>query len=406
MSAATEQKERFHFLDGLRGIAATMIVIHHAFTAQVIKLVAHLKIAVLTDFFTYFTQSGVDLFFVLSGVVLLRPYLRKQREFKTADYFYRRAKRIYPPYFVALLFGAFVVWFNNAFPTWYNSNGLRIQFSWLELGKELFIVSFSGNYFNLAWWSLQIEILFYVLAPFVIFIFPAQDKIHTRRISLSIIITIVIVFFLQNFFTDHFSRLYSYTYQVATIGKFIEYPLCFLLGVFLAAKDFNLRQGIYFICSGIILVTGGLMMFRYAPVYLAGTYAGYKVVQNGLKQPAWIYLSFMHAGYGLFYAGVIVFAFNLVSFKKFLSKPIMIWLGERSYSLFLIHFSVFYLVDNIISHFTTDRNAWYGVLTRGIGIPLGLFAAMLLFYFVERKQARGLLTGNMFWPWQAKKLIT
>src|SRR5579872_2593191 len=111
MTATAEQKERFHFLDGLRGIAATMIVIHHAFTAQVIKLVAHLKIAVLTDFFTYFTQSGVDLFFVLSGVVLLRPYLRKQRKFKTADYFYRRAKRIYPPYFVALLFGAFVVWF-------------------------------------------------------------------------------------------------------------------------------------------------------------------------------------------------------------------------------------------------------------------------------------------------------
>ncbi len=407
MSVATEQKERFHFLDGLRGIAASMIVIHHAFTAQIIKAVAHLKVPVLTDFFTYFTQSGVDLFFVLSGVVLLRPYLRKQREFKTADYFYRRAKRIYPPYFFALLFGALVVWLNNTFPTWYNVNGLTAQFSWPETFRELFIVSFNGSYYNLAWWSLQIEIMFYLAAPLIIFVFPIQDKITSRRIMLSILITLAVIFLLQNLFTEYFEffhNFYSYTYQVPAFGKFIEYPLCFLLGVYLAAKDFSLKQGLYFAVSGICLLIAALVMFRYAPVFLAGTFAGYEVIQMGVKQPAWIYLSFMHSGYGLFYAGVIILAFNKGSFKKFLSKPIMIWLGERSYSLFLIHFSVFYLTDNIISHFTTDRNAWYGILTRGIGIPLGLFAAMLLFHFVERRQARGLLTGNLFWPWQVGKL--
>ena len=53
---------------------------------------------------------------------------------------------------------------------------------------------------------------------------------------------------------------------------------------------------------------------------------------------------------------------------------------------------------------TTDRNAYYGLMTRGIGVPLALFAAMLLFYFMERKQARGLLTGTMFWPWQVRRL--
>ncbi len=400
MNVVADTKERFHFLDGLRGIAALMIVIHHAFTAHVLKLVGYLKIRVLTDFFAYFTQSGVDLFFVLSGVVLLRPYLRGQREFNTTDYFLRRAKRIYPPYFFALLFGAFVVWFNNTFPTWYNVDGLRVQFSWWETLKETLIFNFDGIYYNLAWWSLQIEVFFYLLVPFIVFAFPARNKVTMRKLVVSVTVTLAAIFLLQNVFTEYASRVYSYTYQVATLGKFIEYMLCFLLGVFLAARDFNAKQGNYFLLAGGVMITGALVMFRYGPDLLSGSYLGYEVVQNGKLQPAWIYLSFMHSGYGLLYAGVIVLAFNVKSFKTFLSKPIMIWLGERSYSLFLIHFSVFYLVDNITSHFMGGRIALYGIITRGVGIPLALLAAMLLFHFVERRQARGLMTGNSFWPWQ------
>ncbi len=80
----------------------------------------------------------------------------------------------------------------------------------------------------------------------------------------------------------------------------------------------------------------------------------------------------------------------------------MIWFGERSYSIFLVHFSVFYLVDNFVSHFTPERNAMYGILTRAIGVPLALFCAMLLFHFVERRQAKGLMTDTKFWPWQVR----
>jgi len=388
MSIATDKKERFHFLDGLRGIAAAMIVIHHAFTSHIVDFFNHFKLRFLGIAWMYFTQSGVELFFVLSGVVLLRPYLRKQKKFRTLDYFYRRIKRIYPPYFFALIFGAFVVWFNNKYATWYNLKGLRVKFSWPETFRELFIINFDGTYYNLAWWSLQIEILFYVVAPFILFVFPQRDRVNTRRLVVSICATLIITFLLQMLFTDYVFRLYSYTYQLAAFGKFIEYPLCFLLGVYLAARDFSIRQGIYFFCSGIILILSGLFLIKDA----------------GHNPQSWIYLSVLNGGYGLFYAGVIVLAFNKESFKRYLGKPIMIWLGERSYSLFLIHFSVFYLIDNIVSHFLTDRNAFYGILTRGIGVPFALFAAMLLFYFVERKQARGLLTGDMFWPWQVRRL--
>jgi peptidoglycan/LPS O-acetylase OafA/YrhL len=382
ISQKKDAQERFHFLDGLRGIAASMIVIHHAFSSNIARFLDGHGMHFLGNFLLNFTQSGVDLFFVLSGVVLLRPYLRKERKLKIPEYFKRRIKRIYPPYFFALLFAAVVIWFNSAYPTWYNEKGMRVTFSWLETLKEAVIINFDGKYYNLAWWSLQIEILFYILVPLVIFVFPSQEKINNRRLVFTIFATLTIALLLQLFFTEYFSSLYSVTYYVLTIGKFVEYPVCFLLGVFLATKDFSLRHAWLFMLTGFIFIVSGILLIK----------------------SSLLYFSVIHSGFGLVYAGVITLAFNAQSLKKFLSKPGMIWLGERSYSLFLIHFSVFYLTDNIVSHFTSERNAYYGILTRGIGIPMALFAAMLLFYFVERRQARGLLTGNMFWPWQARQL--
>ncbi len=379
MSEPAVKEERFHFLDGLRGIAASLIVIHHAFTANIVKLFDHLNLHIVGYYFQNFTQSGVDLFFVLSGVVLLRPYLRKQRQFKVGNYFARRVKRIYPPYFFALLFASFVIWFNNQYPTWYNKNGLRARFFWWETIKEAAIINLDGQYYNLAWWSLQIEIVFYLLAPLFIFIFPRQDRLNGRNIAIAIVITVMSTIGLQLLFTDHLAIIYSLTYNTATIGRFIEYPLCFLMGVLLAAKDFSNRYAQYFILSGLVLI--GCAWLHIVP-YMQTHYT-----------------QFVHPGFALVYAGVIILAFNMRSYSRWLDTPAMIWLGERSYSLFLVHFSVFYLTDNIISHFTSERDTTYALLTRLVGIPIALFAAMLLFHFVERRQARGLVTGDAFWPW-------
>ncbi len=392
--AITNKQERFHFLDGLRGIASTMIVIHHAFSSNIALFFIRHNLPLIGMFLRLFTQSGVDLFFVLSGVVLLRPYLRKQRTFNVPDYFWRRLKRIYPPYFFALLIGAGIVYFNNAFPTWYNVRGFHMGFSWLEMFKEAFIINFDGNFFNLAWWSLGIEILFYMIVPLIIFTFPIQEKITGNRIVLTIAGTLLTTLALQIGISHTLPYLYSLTTYVSTIGRFVEYPVCFLMGVFLATKDFDAKHGFYFILSGIVFILTGFILTN------TGITAH---LPSDFSHP-FLYYSIFHSGYGMLYAGIIILSFNIQAMKQFLNKNIMVWLGERSYSLFLIHFSIFYFTDNLVSHFTADRNAYYGLLTRGIGIPFAFFMAMLLFWFVERKQARGLLTGSAFWPWQACKI--
>ncbi|MCW3124060.1 MAG: acyltransferase [Flavipsychrobacter sp.] len=374
MSATAAKQERFHFLDGLRGIASLMIVFHHAFTANIVKLLIYLKLPAPGYYLAYFTQSGVELFFVLSGIVLLRPYLRKMRDFKIGTYFLRRAKRILPPYWAALIIGAFVSMYINAFPTWYSKMVFHLYFQLDEILKEALIINFNGEYYNLAWWSLGIEILFYLLVPVFLFIFPSYHKLNNVRVTVMITVTIALSLALQLFLTRYYPHLYDSGHVVSNIYQSVCYPVCFLMGMLLAAKDFDKKAAQAFIISGIALIL-----------------------------ISWFYIPIVHSGFGLLYAGIIILSFKVESFRRWLSRPLMIWIGERSYSIFLIHFSMFYLTDNFVAQFTS-RGAAYGILSRAIGVPLAIFVAMLLFHFVERRQAHGLVTGHIFWPWQVKKL--
>lgn len=374
MAATTEKQERFHFLDGLRGIASFMILMHHSVTSAIRGALHSIGLPVIGDYFAWFTQSGVELFFVLSGVVLLRPFLRGQRKFNVLNYFYRRIKRIYPPYWAALLFSAGVSWYIYAYPTWYTNAVWHLFFLWKEVLKESVIINFDGGYYNLAWWSLSVELLFYIIVPVIIFIFPKQYKVNNTNVIVSIIVTLALSVALELWLTAYHHEIYDFRHLKVNVYQFICYPVCFLMGVFLAARDFTPREAYVMLSCGLILV---LASHFYLPV--------------------------VNPGYGLVYAGIVTLSFTEGTFRRFLSHPLMIWFGERSYSLFLIHFAVFYLTDNIVAQFV-GSGMLYGVLSRGIGIPLALFMAMLLFHFVERPFARGLVTGHKFWPWQARSI--
>ena len=192
---------------------------------------------------------------------------------------------------------------------------------------------------------------------------------------LLILVTLLLSLAIQYWLTEYHPHIYSYKKVIPNIFQCLRYPVCFLMGILLAARDFSLKQAGIFIVAGLALIICS----------------------------KW-YLPIENPGYGLLYAGVITLAFNSHSIRKRLSSPLMLWLGERSYSLFLVHFSVFYFLDSIAARFTAPGTTAYAVLSRGAGIPAAFFAAMLLFYFVERWQARGLITGKMFWPWQVRKL--
>ena len=93
---------RLDYLDGLRGLAALYVVLHHAYygltaEAALPPLAAHLT------YWLYLGRSAVDIFIVLSGYCLMLPVVRAGRlRGSFADFMRRRARRILPPYYAAL----------------------------------------------------------------------------------------------------------------------------------------------------------------------------------------------------------------------------------------------------------------------------------------------------------------
>ena len=77
--------ERYHMLDGWRGVAALVVVCHHAFSWEI-------------------GHEAVMLFFVISGYCITAAAssaIRKRMSFDT--FMWRRIRRIYPPYLLSLL---------------------------------------------------------------------------------------------------------------------------------------------------------------------------------------------------------------------------------------------------------------------------------------------------------------
>jgi peptidoglycan/LPS O-acetylase OafA/YrhL len=181
-------------LDGLRGIAALMVVICHFFLMPSVIGYVH------TDLYgkiTKFGQHGVSLFFVLSGFVITRILINNRNENNYFRQFYwRRALRIFPLYYLFLLCWYFVlplivaqpiVPFNKQFQFY-----LYLQnFDWLTGLSE------TAPLHPFHFWSLAVEEHFYLIWPLVVYLTPTQ-KLSKVIISIVILIIPVKIFFLSH----------------------------------------------------------------------------------------------------------------------------------------------------------------------------------------------------------------
>ena len=91
---------RFPLFDGLRAIAATLIVLHHAVFASGYSNTGAL------GRWTFNFALGVPIFFAISGFLLYRPFVAGQMGGSgapnTGRFYRRRVLRIVPAYWVAL----------------------------------------------------------------------------------------------------------------------------------------------------------------------------------------------------------------------------------------------------------------------------------------------------------------
>lgn len=354
---------RFHALDGLRGIACLLVVAAHSGVAPVARALDARGWPAAGRLLDAFFASGVELFFVLSGTVLLRGALRSLRPFDPAAYARRRLARVYPPYLASLAASVPLLLVAEKFPTWY-SRELLPPFRWGDFLRQVPLLWPAGRLYNFAWWTLQIEAWFYVVAPLVIVAWARRPFSGATAVAVTAACVGVSLA----------ARGPLPGWLAGTPDILVEslrYASCFGIGVVLAKADLPAGVARLLLAAGIAWVLAAAAVPR----------LGFPV------------------GFGFLYGGIVSRALDPAArLAGWLARPMLVWLGERSYSLFLVHVTVFHVVNYAVSWFEPDRTLAYAAWSRGLGLPLALLAALLLFQFVERRFARGLVTADSFWP--------
>jgi peptidoglycan/LPS O-acetylase OafA/YrhL len=355
---------RLHALDGLRGIAATVVLFAHAFgflgpmfqaersRQPVEDMASPYWWLIHTPLHTLWEGTGAVLvFFVLSGFVLTLPVLAGR--VRWVSYYPQRLVRLYLPVWAAVIFAAALL---LAFPpdtsSFFQLNPHR-ELSLVALAKDLTLLLGNGGV-NPPLWSLRWEILFSLLLPLYVWV-----AVRLRRFSWVLAIASVAVFGIC----------------AAADIESVMYLSVFMLGVVLATS----WESILAVADKVNGSRSATAIWWTLTTVSLFALNGFWLVMLA-HPPTWVQnaslaLNVIGAGLALLIVG------NWPSAKRlFETRPVQ-WLGKVSFSLYLVH------VPILITLFFGMGDEWAWV-----SVPLGLllsFAAAALFHrFVEAPSQR------------------
>jgi peptidoglycan/LPS O-acetylase OafA/YrhL len=178
LSRVTSSREFIPEVDGLRFVALLPVLILHSATHFLIWRGR-------TDFSGNWTTGhgvvlrtigigsfGVQVFFVISGFVVALPFARHWLQGAAkpvlSRYFMRRLTRIEPPYFIALI---------AMYLLWRNFRGYLPDLLAGLFYMHKFVFG-TPNPINVVTWTLEIEVVFYLLAPWLTRIYRIPGRMY------------------------------------------------------------------------------------------------------------------------------------------------------------------------------------------------------------------------------------
>jgi peptidoglycan/LPS O-acetylase OafA/YrhL len=164
VQAATQHpRQKFEWVEAARGIAALAVVLmHSANLMNVPHLSGHVGLGGIFNF----GYVGVDFFFVLSGFVITYSHQAEiGQPHRIRAYLWRRFTRIYPIYWFSLALAVATVLGGRALL----GRAGRIDFGVADLLSTVFLLNIVEPQFVGVAWSLQYEVMFYVLFALAMF---------------------------------------------------------------------------------------------------------------------------------------------------------------------------------------------------------------------------------------------
>ncbi len=168
-------------LDPLRGLAALAVCLFHFSCGNP----SYLSSDDLLKSIGSYAWLGVEAFFVISGFVI--PYALHQRQYRWADapgFFWRRLKRLEPPYLVCIVLVIVLAYLSALAPGF---RGSALDWSWPRLLAHVgYLNAFLGyDWLNPVFWTLAIEFQFYL---FLALYFPLFKRGHALVECLALVL--------------------------------------------------------------------------------------------------------------------------------------------------------------------------------------------------------------------------
>lgn len=322
---------RFRELDGLRGIAALAVLASH-FTGG---YNSHYTAAPQPFVDFPYGAFGVQLFFLISGFVILMSAHRAERP---SDFIISRVSRIYPAYWVSLVLALAVSFFFHVgdvgLTAWETVANFSMMQRWLQVPNAVEV-----------YWTLAVELQFYVL------IF-ALIVITRSRITDKVIITFTVAWLVLSLGIALWACPFSWGIDPQNVVT----PVKIVLNVSLAE-------------FGPLFSTGML-------AYLSRDRGHFMILTPVAGAVSVIVATLLHSwSYGAIVAGICT-AFIIIALRprtSWLNLRGLQWLGKISYSLYIVHSVVGYLVI---------QSVW-PLIGRDWAILAALIAAILVAWAVH-----------------------
>ncbi len=310
--------QRYAELDALRGIAAIMVVLFH-YSVKYGQIYGNPVEPMISFELGYY---GVHLFFIISGFVI---FLTLDKTRHAADFIVSRFSRLYPAYWFAVILTFSVIYV-------FSLPGREVGFRSALINLTMLQSWTGAENVDGVYWSLAVELSFYFI---MLFLYITKQLSKINLIAIGWLIIIIGSRYLEG---NNIIKLH----WAAKLFFLLDYGNLFIAGIMF----YKIMHGEERINYAILLVA-----------LIAEFYAQGKT-------------AFLIAAY------FIVFYLFAVDHIKILASKPLIWLGTISYSLYLIHQNIGYVIIN--------EMRFFGILNPVTIIIIPLLTSLLVATLMQR----------------------
>jgi peptidoglycan/LPS O-acetylase OafA/YrhL len=355
----TSGKPILEEVDGLRFLAISYVIIahiYHFFYAKTPFFKSEIddsKILTIVNKIAQDGQHGVAIFFVISGFILALPfarqYLKKSKAVVLKQYYLRRLTRLEPPYIIVLLLLFAGILIKNLY-------------SFQELFPHLLAsLTYTHNIFfdSMSWitpvaWSLEVEVQFYLLAPFLAFVFKIK-KCSFRLLILIFLILLAACLQETNLFQN------SFALSMSLLGWFQYFFVGFILADIYVSQKLKIKTS-----KLVEIFFGILLLFGLSFLSYKGS------IISRIAYPVFCFA---------FFTMVLQFPF----WKKVFSTKFISVVGGMCYSIYLLHFAIISLIGNYSLKFKISNSFFMNYVVHVVIFLMAVLISSGIFFLLVEK---------------------